>query len=116
MRNYSFFFLLAGMALILPSMNNAKTSKPATATESSRNYRVQGTITPYNTEGCYLFRDECSRVNYILEKGQGADFCDGQKYRAVIKFVAPKDCGVSGEARIMSISPGEWADGGSFCN
>jgi hypothetical protein len=77
-------------------------------------FRVSGTVVPY-TSGCWLFADQCTGVNYILE-GDASQYANGGQYCAVLKAVAPSNCGVSAEFRIMNIKTGLCPDGGTFCH
>lgn len=75
-------------------------------------FRVSGTVLPIGG-GCYIFADDCTGVNYILQGDQSV-YNDGNTYCAMLKAVAPTNCGVSAEFEIKSIQPG--ACPGNSCN
>ncbi len=113
MRKLLLFLSFTGFFFISPNVNSIEVHDTFANNGKQRNIRVNGTISRYGGN-CYIFHDTCSGVNYILENNASA-YANGNTYCAVLRFVSPKNCGVSGEARIMSIRPGNCRGGGTFC-
>ncbi|NNF34575.1 MAG: hypothetical protein HKN68_10725 [Saprospiraceae bacterium] len=116
MYKYCCFLLLSCFFLVSQNSFSTETKDAFSEIKKMRNIRVNGTVSVYDIEsGCFVFNDTCSGVNYLLEGDASAYAGNGQTYCAVLRFVPPSNCGVSGEARIMNIRPGNCPGGGTFC-